>query len=238
MSIILDIVVAVIIVLFTITSFRRGLVNSIIDFAGTIVSVVAASLIASSMSVSIYNQFIKEHIIDCVSQALSTLPSSASVTEQASQVMSSLPGYATNILALMGINESNLFSSIDTTYLSIPNAVETLVYPTAVKIITVALTIVLFMIFIAVIGLLSNLLTKTIKITGLSTVNKLGGAVFGLVKALLLIMVLSLVLYFVMMFLPTDTTMAINDAIENSMLYKGIYNISLPEKIISMFSVG
>ena len=238
MSIILDIAVVAIIVLFTVTSFRRGLVSSIVDFAGTIVSIVAASFIASSMSVSIYNQFVRDKIVESVSQALSSLPSSAGAVEQASEIMSSLPDYVTNILALMGINENNLLSAIDTTYLSIPNAVEALVYPTAVKIITAALTIILFMIFIVVIGLVSRLLTKTLNIAGLSVVNKIGGAAFGLVKALLLIMVLSLVLYFIMMFLPTDVTMAINDGVENSILYKGIYNISLPEKIISMFSVG
>lgn len=237
MSAILDIVVVLIVLSLAFTSFRRGLINSLVDFVGTIVAVVASSFVASSVSIWIYNQFIMSKITDSVNQALLSLPESATATQQAENIISSLPSYASNALTMLGIDSDNLFSSINTDILSIPQAVESLVRPTAVKIITTILTVILFILFMVLIGFVSKLVTKAVNIVGLSPVNKIGGAIFGAVKGLLIIMILSFLLYFVMMFLPSETSIELNEAIENSYLYYGIYNISLPEKIISLFTV-
>lgn len=236
MSVILDIAVIAVVVSLAFTGFRRGLINSVVDFAGMIVAMVAASLISASVSVMIYNQFIMDRIIDSVNQALQTLPSTAALPQQAEQIISSLPSYASNALAIMDIDANNLFSYLDTSILSIPQAVESLIRPVAIKVITAVVTVILFIIFMVIINLICKIITKAVNIVGLSTVNKLGGAAFGVVKAILLIMVLSFILYFIMMSLPTEASVTLNDAVENSHLYYGIYNISLPEKIISAFS--
>ncbi len=236
MSIIFDVIVVAVIVLIAVTDYRRGLINSIIGLAGTVVSAIAASMLASAFAVHIYTQFFMDNIRDTVSQALVSLPSTATALEKSEQIISSLPDYAENILALMGINSGNLFSSIDMDIVPIPEAVEGLVRTGAIKLITIVLTVILFILMVAIITFIARFVTKTISIVGLSIVNKIGGAVLGVAKAVILIMILTLVFYFIMMFLPTETTVSINNAIENTFLYKGIYNISLPEKIISLFT--
>ena len=72
MNFILDIAVVFIVVSLALTNYRRGLINSVIDFAGTIISVVAASLVGTSVSIWIYNQFIVQKITDSVNQALTS----------------------------------------------------------------------------------------------------------------------------------------------------------------------
>ena len=94
-------------------------------------------------------------------------------------------------------------------------------------------TSLLFVIFTVIIRIIANTLTKSIDATKLSIVNKVGGALVGVAEAIVLIMIFSLILYFVMMFLSSDSFNAVQNTIDNSLLYKVIYRLSLPDAIIS-----
>ena len=238
MNIVLDLVVVAIVVLMTVTSYKRGFFNSVIDFAGVIVAAVASSFFASMAAVSFYEKFIMNKVLESVQSAFATIPTHATAAEQAEKLFSSLPDYAVNALSFSGIDADVLSSKISTTSLAVPQLVESLVRPTVVRLVSVIITVILFMIFTALIAFLAKFLTKAINAIGLSVINRIGGAIFGAVKAIVLIMVLTLVLYFIMMFLSPDTVNEINASIEQSYLYSGIYKLNFLNKIIALFGIS
>lgn len=236
MSIILDLAIVALIVTMAVSDYKKGLISSLVSFAGMIVSSIAASFTASMISFSIYNQFIMNRIINTAEKAFSAIPSSYTVEQQAERLMSSLPNYASNALYASGINTDILSSKINSTDLAVPELIETLVRPTAIKLMSAIFTVILFVVFSTVIFFLAKIITKTVNAVGLGTANKVCGAVCGIVKAIILVTMLSLILYFIIMFLPDEVSKSINDSIEQSFLYNGIYHISLPNTIISWFS--
>ncbi|MGN0470726.1 MAG: CvpA family protein [Acutalibacteraceae bacterium] len=238
MGIVLDLTVVVIIAIMIIAGYKRGLVNSVIDFAGVIVAAVAASFIASLAAVSIYDNFIMNKVIESAESAFAAIPSQATAAQQAEKIFSSLPDYAVNALSLSGIDVNALSSKIASSNGAVPQLIESLVRPTAVRLVSTIVTIILFVIFTVLIAFLAKFLTKAVNAVGLSVINRIGGAAFGAVKAVILIMVLTLILYFIMMLLPSDTVNEMNDAIEHSYLYSGIYKLNFLNKIIAIFGIG
>lgn len=238
MNIILDIVVVVIVAIMMIDGYKRGLLTSVIEFAGVIIAAVASSFLASLTAVSVYSSFIMHNVVQAVEAAFSAIPSYATASQQAEKLFSTLPDYAVNALSFSGIDVNSLSSQISSSNVAVPQLVESLIRPTIVRLVSTIITIILFIIFTVVIAFVAKILTKTINAIGLSAINRIGGAAFGVVKALIFIMVLTLVLYFVMMFLPSDTVNEINDAIEHSFLYSGIYKLNLLNKILSLFAIS
>lgn len=238
MSIVLDLAVILILFMMTIAGYRRGLLNSVIEFAGVIISAVAASFFASMAAIAVYDNFIMDNIIKAVESVFSQISSHATAAQQAEELFSTLPDYAVNALSLSGIDVNTLSSKISSTTVAVPQLVESLIRPTAVRLVSTVITVILFIIFTIVVAFLAKFLTKAINAVGLSMINRIGGGIFGAVKAIVLIMVLTLILYFVMMFLPTDTVNSMNDAIEHSYLYGGIYKLNLLNKIMSLFALG
>lgn len=238
MGIVLDLTVVVIIAIMMLAGYKRGLVNSVIDFAGVIVAAVAASFIASLAAVSIYDNFIMNKVIESAESAFAAIPSQATAAQQAEKILSSLPDYAVNALSFSGIDANALSSKIASSNVAVPQLIESLVRPTAVRLVSTISTIILFVIFTVLIAFLAKFLTKAVNAVGLSVINRIGGAAFGAVKAVILIMVLTLILYFIMMLLPSDTVNEMNDAIEHSYLYSGIYKLNFLNKIIAIFGLG
>lgn len=238
MSIILDIVVVVIVAIMMIDGYKRGLITSVIDFAGVIIAAVVSSFLASMAAVSVYNSFIMHNVVQAVEGAFSAIPSYATAAQQAEKLFSTLPDYAVNALSFSGIDVNSLSSQISSSNVEVPQLVESLIRPTIVRLVSTMITIILFIIFTVLIAFVAKFLTKTINAVGLSVINRIGGAAFGLVKAIVLIMVLTLVLYFIMMFLSPDTVNEINDEIGKSYLYNGIYKINLLNKILALFGVS
>ncbi|MDD6489366.1 MAG: CvpA family protein [Clostridia bacterium] len=238
MNIVLDLTVVLIVAIMIFSGYRRGLLNSVIDFAGVIVSAVASSFLASMAAISVYEKFIMNKVIESVQNIFLAFPSHMTADQQAEKLFSALPDYAVNALSFSGIDVNTLSEKISTENIAVPQLVESLIRPTAVRLVSTIITVVLFIILTALIAFLAKFLTKAVNAIGLSVVNRIGGAIFGLVKAIVLIMVLTLVLYFIMMFLSPDTVNEINDAIEKSYLYNGIYKLNLLNKILALFGVS
>ena len=111
--------------------------------------------------------------------------------------------------------------------------IESMLRPTMINIVTMALTAILFIILTVIIKLTTNFLTKAIDFANLSTVNRVAGAVIGIAEAILTVMIFSLVFDFIIVFLSPDTYHAVHGVVNSSLLYSGIYELNLPSAIIS-----
>ncbi len=229
----LDFLIVAVLVFFAISGYRRGLIYSLVGIIGSIVASIAAAFVSSLIALPIYQQFFMTKITEIAAEPLSALPTAATAGQQAQTLFDSMPQYLSNILNMLGINADSLTQEISNMDLSAAQVLESLVRPSVVRLISIALTIILFGLFAILINVLANVLTKTIDLAQLSIVNKIAGAALGIVEALVVVMVLSLILHFVMYFLPTDGFHQVQSMIDGSFLYKGLYRISLPDAIIS-----
>lgn len=229
----LDIVVIILIALFAFTGFKRGMIYSVVGILGSLIAVTAASFISSAFSPDIYNDLFMGKITDAVASAFSGVPPEATIEQQTHYLFNSMPSLLVNGLSCIGITENGLTEQIVSSSASVPEVIESLVRPIIIKLITIVFTSLLFVIFTVIIKIIANTLTKSIDATKLSIVNKVGGALVGVAEAIVLIMIFSLILYFVMMFLSSDSFNAVQNTIDNSLLYKVIYRLSLPDAIIS-----
>ena len=230
----LDIGVVVLVALFAISGYKKGLIISFVNVVGTIVACAAASFLSSVLSTAIYTNLIEQHIVNSVEQAAQEIPVNADAIEKAGEILTNLPNSIYNMLSFLGVHTENLAAEIDTTNLGIPQLVESMVSPHAVRLISTILTVILFIILSIALKYAAHLLTKALEAVKLGNINKLLGSVFGIVESAFIIMVITLLVYFVMMFLSPETCSYVNDRIGETVIYKVIYQYSMPDAIMKM----
>lgn len=235
MNVWLDLGVAAIIALFCFSGWKRGVVHMALNAAGTVASMVAASLIASPLALPVYNWLIRDNIVNGLTQATSGIKSSDSV-QAAEQILNSVSSFTQNAFAFMNIDANSLSKKLNESVLNVPSTIEEMIRPTAVQTVVVVLTVLLFTVFMIIVSIVSKKLSKTINKTILRVPNRVLGILVGLVEAVLISMLLLLIVYFVMMFISPDACRSLKESIDNTIFIKFIRKISLPELIISWLS--
>lgn len=233
LSLILDIALVAIVILVIGTSAKRGFAVSIMEFIGTIAAIIASALLGSLASTLIYNQFIRDNIINDVTLALRDIQGPNGVS---GSIFERLPGYVQNRLNAEGITSSNLLEKIPsaTNSETLPLVVEEYIRSIITSFITVIAMVIIFVIFIVIVIAVSKKLGKVFKMPANNNVYKILGGVFGALKAMLFLMVLTLFFDSLAMIMPTDAAMGFNTAVEQSLLFKFMYYINIPHLIIGM----
>ncbi len=238
MNFFLDFIVIAVIALFVATGFKKGFIYSIVNLLGTAISVVVSSVAGSMLALPIYNSVVQKSIIDGVDGIVRSLPEETTALQTANEVMEQSSTFINNIFTFSGVTSDSLSNEIMSTNLSVPDLVETLVRPYAVRMISTILTILLFVVLTIIVKLIADALTKTIEFVKLGTVNRILGIVFGVAESALVIMVITLMIYFVMMYLPSGMCNDLHNGINQTYLYRYIYQYSMPDQIITQLTLG
>lgn len=234
MNYILDVLAVAVVVIFVISGYKRGILNSVSHFLGAAVASVISAFTASFVANYFYYGFIQSKIIEVAEEKMPQITLATKPEDISNELINNVPDFAKNALDILGIDKTKLTQEIsDSAGISAPDVFEGLIRPIIMKLLTVILTLALFTILTAVISLLTRSLTSAVNCVGLSTVNKVFGAVLGLFAAVVIVMILSLVLYILIIFLPEDSAKMLRDSIESTYLLKYIYNINVPEMIIT-----
>lgn len=234
MNIVLDLLIVGIVAFLVIGGYKKGLLQTVVNLGSALVASILSSITASFLSIHVYNGFVKQGIIDAVKSAM---PQSTNPAEIAKGLFDQLPEYAKNGLNMVGLDSNALAREIKASNLNVPELVENLIRPVAVRLVTVILSVILFIIILTIIAIMTKTITSVVDTAGLGGANKAAGAVLGLFQALVLIMVITLIIYFMTVMLPADMAKGLRDAIDETYLYKGIYYINIPEKIMAAFSI-
>ncbi len=231
---ILDLAVIILIILFSVSGYRKGLIYSVAGVFGTLIASAGSSFLATFLAYPVYDGLIKEKVIETSADILNNGPNLNSSAEKAQELFDSVPSVIYNSLSDLGIDVNSLASQISgTSKNAVPQMIESMLRPTMINIVTMALTAILFIILTVIIKLTTNFLTKAIDFANLSTVNRVAGAVIGIAEAILTVMIFSLVFDFIIVFLSPDTYHAVHGVVNSSLLYSGIYELNLPSAIIS-----
>ena len=237
MTLLFDIGVIAIVVLFAISGYRKGLLVSVVNVVGTVVAAAVSPVLASVFSSMVYTNFIRGAIIDSVAKAAEDIPIEATALQKATELLANVPNSIFNMLSLEnGMETQKMSEAISaSTNLDLPNLVESMVSTKALGLISTILTVIFFIILSAALKYAAYLMTKTLEAVKLGGVNKAFGGIFGIVEAAFIIMVITCLIYFVTMFMSPESFDYINDRINETILYKFIYHYSMPDAIIGYF---
>ena len=232
LSVALDITTVVVIILITATSIKRGLITSIIEFVGGILPAVVSAFLGWFFAIAGYNMSFKSVIMNSVDSVI--YKDGGFISEN---IFNALPKMVQNSLGFDGINSSNfLNSSTVNNSNTITEAIEQQVSPYVISYMTKISMVVFFTIFMVIIITLSSKFSKYFANNDLKIFNNIFSALFGLVKAIFIIMTLIILVDAIVLSLDADSYNAFNNAVNSSILFKLIYNVNIPSFIISIIT--
>ena len=232
LSVALDITTVVVIILITATSIKRGLITSIIEFVGGILSAVFSAFLGWFFAIAGYNMSFKSVIMNSVDSVI--YKDGGFISEN---IFNALPKMVQNSLGFDGINSSNfLNSSTVNNSNTITEAIEQQVSPYVISYMTKISMVVFFTNFMVIIITLSSKFSKYFANNDLKIFNNIFSALFGLVKSIFIIMTLIILVDAIVLSLDADSYNAFNNAVNSSVLFKLIYNVNIPSFIISIIT--
>ncbi len=236
MGIAIDLLVVAIFALLIIGGYRRGLLQAVVGLLGAFLCSILSSIGGSMLSIGIYNSFIMPSMINKFKEITPVVYEFTDIKEVSHQLFQTLPPYAINALTMSGVTESSLTEKIQSTEMEIPSLLEMLVRPIILRLVTVILTIALFIVLVSILALITKTIMGVVDTAGLGTVNKVLGAVLGLLEATILVMIFSLIFYFLVVLLPAENASIMREALDQSYIYRFINQFNIPDMIISRLS--
>lgn len=187
MSIIIDIVVVALIAVFAFIGYKKGLVKTLLNFAGVFIALFAAFCISGPLSSFVFNTFVSDKIENGVNKAV--VNASA---ETVSDAVAAVPDYIENAAKALGINIEKVISdeNIGEGSSFAQNVAETVTQkvarPIITKLIAVIIFVVLFILFRILIKIIAKALNLVTKLPGINLANRTFGAVIGLAEGVLI----------------------------------------------------
>jgi uncharacterized membrane protein required for colicin V production len=204
MEFILDIIFIAIAIALIILGAKKGLVKALLDGLSTIISGVIAYILATPVAKFIYDAFVRSIVKGELEKGLNESGTDfGSISESVNALVAELPEGAVLLASKFGFNVNDAISNVMN---SAPDSNESLIETLMTNIgdnvfltITEAITMVaLFVVVSILLTFVIRLFDKVVKkIPVVKQTNKLAGGFLGLIKAVVIIFVLSTVLFFI-----------------------------------------
>lgn len=189
MEIILDVGICIVMFLSIFVCYRRGFLRSVFGLLSNILAIIISSWLGSFLSNLIYDNFIRDKVVDSVSESIAGAVGSQ--TQSVETAANNLPDYVNTILGLFGYTTDSLNSGInnavETQSLNIAQAVESVIAPIIMAIMTIILVIILFIIIRIIFGKLIKLADIVSRAPVIRTVNKIFGGLLGIVNGFIIV---------------------------------------------------
>ncbi len=192
-SLILDIAVAALVILFTVIGVRRGFIKSVVRLLGFIVAVVAAALASTPIAQVLYDNLLHAQAEALVAQKVQegVATAATSLSEQIAAVLTSLPEGVQSLLTMYGVDASGMTGAAQTSDALVPTIMNGIITPLCVAILQLIVFLVLFLVLFLVIRLLGKLIDKIFaSLPLIKQVNGLLGGVLGFAEGVLVLFVL------------------------------------------------
>ena len=205
MGIILDLIVVLIVALFTFIGYKQGLIKTAIKITSFFIAIIVALVLYKPVSTLIIGSTtIDDKIESTIIEKIT--PEGMNPEDEASETTKIPQGF---------IKEAN-------------NSIKDTAKTITVKIIELCTVLVLYIIARIVLKFIAALGDLIAKLPILKQFNKLGGTVFGALKGLLIVYIILAIIYLISPLLKENTTKKIDESI----LIKFMYNNNVITKLI------
>lgn len=221
----LDIILLCVFLLFVAVGIRRGFIRSAAHFLGAVVSACLAAMLGGAAAQWVFDALFRDALVEKIGASLSAL-GTGDASMAVEGFLSSLPDFLVRALEESGVTASSVAGSIATQSGQAAELIADSLAPVFVSFLKVLAVIVLFLLFMMLVRVLSEILSAAFHLPVLSQVNGLLGGVFGFLLALVTVWV---VLSAVQVFLPmlaSDTQAEIQAALRQSVIAGAFVNLN------------
>lgn len=226
MWLLIDLSLIIIVVIFGVIGYKKGLVRTFINLVGTIGAVLGSVCIGGNLSSWIYDVFIKNNLlINMEKQVLSSTESGLTAVEKA---LSWLPNFVVNMLPSFGVDISTISEQASQTEqqlaVSTATQIEAIVAPVIISLICIIVIIFSFILLSILVRFLSSVVGEIFKIPVLNGINKVFGALFGVIIGIIVVIIAVLVIKIAVPE-PNDLNHIFNTVtIESTAIFEKLYD--------------
>lgn len=189
MHFLLDIAVILVLIGSILLCYYRGIIHTLVSFAGNIICILASLFLGDALAKSIYDDFLSKQIVDSISDSLKN--SSYDGITSIEKALNNLPSMPKDLLAVFGHTPKTMSKGITldlaNNYSSIAATIERLLRPICISVISFIVICIFFIAFRFLFHFLIRVIDRATDLPLLRTANKWAGGVFGIVNGLLLI---------------------------------------------------
>ncbi len=226
----IDGITALIIVIFAVSAYRKGFLNTITMLFGTIASLIVSLTLSSPIARFVYDNCISEKVGEVVSRHMSgvTIGDMASFSRNMDSLINELPSVISGMLQSgFGLNIEKWYDKIAAASVEdIASAVEEIIVePIAVGLLRVLTFFVLFLSLMLIVNIVAAFLKGVNHLPLIGTVNEVLGGVMGAVQGMLYVFVLAAVLWLMLSASGGEIGPVSEKAIDETLLFKHFYDI-------------
>ncbi len=191
-SILLDVFLVAVVLIFTLVGKHRGFAHTLISFAGFIISILAAVFLSRIISDFVFDSMVRDMVLSQVEEALSGVPEQG-MAMAVNEALNSLPNFLSDIIRTQigdvgSILPNDIISSAQSVAVYLT---DNILRPIVVNIMSTALMIIIFILGIIIFGIIANAskLIKFVPIVG--SLNAFLGGIVGFAGGVIVIFVLA-----------------------------------------------
>ena len=222
MDFIVDAIIIAIIAVVIVRSSKKGFVSSLVDAFAMIIATIVSYMFTPEVSQFIYDSFIKNSVSKGFEKVLDDMNTNTAVADKVDAMIASLPESAVNLADSLGIINLNSIGAgihmsgvIDDNQL-ITTVLNDFAYNVMITITKIVVFFILFVVATLVLRMVSNFLENINKIPLIGKLNSTLGGVLGVAKALIIILVVCTVMYFIV---SSSDNVDLVGAISDSKIY-------------------
>lgn len=222
MDFIVDAIIIAIIAVVIVRSSKKGFVSSLVDAFAMIIATIVSYMFTPEVSQFIYDSFIKNSVSKGFEKVLDGMNTNTAVADKVDAMIASLPESAVNLADSLGIINLNSIGAgihmsgvIDDNQL-ITTVLNDFAYNVMITITKIVVFFILFVVATLVLRMVSNFLENINKIPLIGKLNSTLGGVLGVAKALIIILVVCTVMYFIV---SSSDNVDLVGAISDSKIY-------------------
>ncbi len=212
---IIDLIFVVIAIVIVISSAKKGFVASCLDAFSVVISGFISFKFFEPVAQCVYGVFVKDFMRTALVRAIEDTSKSASATEKINVMLAELPEGAVKLAQGMGINVDSLAAGINQSLSSNEDAFiaafgDKVVYPVMIFVTEIVVFMILLVLSCLIIRAAANFFSdKLKKIPVVGNVDTLLGGVLGIIKAIVILVVVTTVFYIFLATADADSPLTV-----------------------------
>ena len=228
MPMLLDVITVIIVAIFAVSAYRKGFLNSIVMFLGTVGAMFAALTYSQPIARVIYENYLYERVSTLVAENLDkfSVPDVQAFTEGMQNLSQELPAFFSMLLqSEMGLNAELWYNQAINSGAATISAgiVDTVVTPIAIGLVRVVVFFIMFGVLMAIVNTAAGLLRTVNRIPLIGPLNEILGGVLGALQGMLYVFAVSAVLWFLLSAAGGTLGPFTNTAIDQTVLFRYFY---------------
>ncbi|MBQ5825678.1 MAG: CvpA family protein [Clostridia bacterium] len=190
-----DFVLMIIVIVTVIISMKKGFIKSVLSLACVVVSFVAASALCVSVAEFCYDNVIQHIVTSVIEDKINSIADNVSSINVIQSAVDSFPDVIIDQADALGVDIKGFVKDISLMNLSTEDTAmmisEHVVRPAALILLKVVCYLLLYIVFRLISGILANIINRIFNVSVLKKLNRLMGAVLGLVKGIMIVIVVA-----------------------------------------------